>query len=229
MNFNGKINNNIPLDEVYLNEGVIDTLKKVKAGAKKIWLKAVDIIKKIGNFIIPVDVDGEKLIQFINNPVNIACMNLSPAIKVCPSSATAEVCDMFGLKSNGVSMDDAFMESDNREVDDANKIWTKIIKEYAKSDKTLTETIQSIDKSFWNTLNESVPTLNSPIFPGNDMAVKNNDAANNIYGLRYNAKTLKVEIKSSLYNQITSKENTKPLLIWGAPGIGKSAIIRGAA
>jgi len=60
MKFAGnKVNNNIPLDEVYLNEGVIDALKKVKAGAKNLWLKAVNIIKKIGNFILPVSNDGE--------------------------------------------------------------------------------------------------------------------------------------------------------------------------
>jgi len=161
-------------------------------------------------------------------------MKLSPAVKVCSSNAALEVCNMFGLDNRSVSVEAAFASAEDDEVNDANTVWTKIMKEYANSDKTLTETLHSIDKSFWSSLNEALPTLNSPIFPENDDAIEDieeGEGGNDLYGIRLSASELKTEIRDNLYNQINTKtgENVKPLLIWGAPGIGKSAIIKGAA
>jgi len=68
-------------------------------------------------------------------------MKLSPAVKVCSSQAALEVCNMFGLNNNSVSVEAAFAPAEDDEVKDANTVWTKIMKEYANSDKTLTETL----------------------------------------------------------------------------------------
>jgi len=162
MDFNGKIGNNIPLEEVYLNESIIDALKKAKADAKKVWSKIVDVVKTVGNFILPKDADGNEIPELINMPANIAHMELSPAIKMYPSAATQEVCNNFGISmSHNVvnSEDELYAEMDSREREEANKRFGLIMKEYATSNDTLVESIHKVNVKHYKSINECTNSL----------------------------------------------------------------------
>ena len=60
MQFGDKTNSNIPLNEVYLNEGALKDMikktgKRIKDAAKKTWEKIKGVLSLIGGFLIPVD------------------------------------------------------------------------------------------------------------------------------------------------------------------------------
>jgi len=74
-------------------------------------------------------------------------------------------------------------------------------------------------------LNEKV------IYSIGDIAMTKNGSGE--YGPAMGTEELKQEIITNIDNQLTSgighKSNIPPILIWGAPGIGKTAILKGIA
>ena len=121
MQFGDKTNSNIPLNEVYLNEGALKDMikktgKKIKDAAKKTWEKIKGVLSLIGGFLIPVDEDGNELTEFINSPINYPLMDLPESIKIVPSDKTLQLCAACGGDvMNDYTIDEAFADSIARE------------------------------------------------------------------------------------------------------------------
>ena len=116
MQFGDKTSSNIPLNEVYLNEGALKDMikktgKKIKDATKKAWEKIKGVLSLIGGFLIPVDEDGNELAEFINSPINYPLMELPEAIKVVPSDKTLQLCAVCGGNVvNDYTVDEAFAD-----------------------------------------------------------------------------------------------------------------------
>lgn len=248
MQFGDKTNSNIPLNEVYLNEGALKDMikktgKKIKDAAIATWNKIKDIVKVVGGFLIPVDESGEELREFVNAPVNLPMMPLPSAVKLVPAEGALGICDEYGARvRNNATVDEAFAQSMKDEKDEIETYWTRVMREYANPENeslTLSETVKMVNETYYHAtvdskvLNEAaIPSLNSP---------------SGLYGEKLGTKTLVRTLITNLKHQlnpITNHERTdedlinqlrngtnyvKPLLIWGAPGIGKTAILKQAA
>ena len=93
MQFGDKTSENVPLKEIYLTESALTDLakkagKKLKDAAKSLWVKIKGLVKVIGGLLVPVDENGNTLLQFINNPLNLAVITLPDAVKFVPSEST---------------------------------------------------------------------------------------------------------------------------------------------
>lgn len=239
MQFGDKVTNSVPLNEVFLvQESLKDLAKKgsekLKSFASKLWNKIKDVVKSIGGLLIPVNEDGDELVQFVNNPLNLPLFNLPECVRVVPTAASVAICEEKGAKvRNNSTLDEAFRELERKDRDGIETYWKRVMREYIKPENeslTLSDTVKMVNEKYYkpvltdNTLNEVV-SLHSP---------------KGLYGEEVNTKTLVGEIVSNIAHQLrpikaskfrgTNKGNyVKPLLIWGAPGIGKTAIIKQAA
>lgn len=237
MQFGDKISENIPLNEIYLNEAALmdvikKTGKKLKQVVINLWSKINGIVKVIGGLLVPVDENGNNLLQFINNPLNLAVIPLPDAVKFVPSESTISQCEENGANIiNDYDIDEAFEPMIKNEKNEIETYWSRVMKEYTKPENeslTLSETIKMVNETYYHktevyeSLNESVVSLKS--------------ANERIYGKFVNTARLIDLITESIQNQlhpISDKGRysnyVKPLLIWGAPGIGKTAVIKQAA
>lgn len=233
--FGNKISNNVPVSNVYLNEGFIDTLKKA---GKAAWGAIKRVVRAIGGFLLPVDENGNKLTQFINAPINVLAMNLPSSIVTVASDEVADYADEHSIKVNKnvkYSLIDALEEAESNDAEEANKYWGRVMKEYIKKENanvSLSTTIKYVNEKYYHKvlnnkpLNEGVPSLHNLVGG---------------YGREVGAKELTQLIYESLWGQLNPISDldpdkklddagtAKPLLIWGAPGIGKTAIISKAA
>ena len=236
MQFGDKVNENIPLTEVYLNEAALKDVikkagKKLKGVVNQLWEKIKGIAKIVGGWLVPVDEDGNNLLQFINNPLNLAVMPLPAAVSYAPSSRTLSICKDNGAKVvNKNSVDEAFSSVEAEERKGIETYWQRVIREYAKPENeslSLSDTIKMVNESYYSReyekeLNESIVSLKSP--------------NERMYGQFVNTEQLVGLITDNIWDQLNplyvdkTKKNdegyVKPLLIWGAPGIGKTAIIK---
>lgn len=225
MRFGNEIADNVPLKEVYLNEAFLDDIKKFGRKAvdkvKHFWHKITDVVKSVSGFILPVNENGEEIEEFVNIPANIACVKLPASICYAPSDATLDICDEFGTKP--VAKYDAETVFSIPEENDKAMIeeyWTRVMKEYSDSDMSLGESVRYVNKNYYrktaNNLNESVVSLHN---------------IEDTYGPEIGTEELVDIVISSLLQQLNpvDKEQARPCLIWGAPGIGKTAILKAAA
>ena len=230
MQFGDKTNSNIPLNEVYLNEGALKDMikktgKKIKDAAKKTWEKIKGVLSLIGGFLIPVDEDGNELTEFINSPINYPLMDLPESIKIVPSDKTLQLCAACGGDIiNACTIDEAFADSIAREKAEIETYWTRVMREYAKPENeslTLSETVKMVNETYYHeTTNSKALNETVSLYSGNTQ----------YYGKNVNTASLKRLIKRNIVNQITEADDKDfSLLIWGAPGIGKTAIIKSAA
>ena len=237
MQFGDKQSENIPLTEVYLNEAALSDLikktgKKLKDVAGKLWEKIKGIVKIVGGWLVPVDQDGNELIQYINNPLNLAVMPLPSSISYAPSERTIALCEENGAKvRNTGSLDEAFGPLIDNDKNQIETYWSRVMKEYVKNESlTLSDTVKLVNESYYQRetidgtepINEAVVSLKSP--------------NERMYGRFVNTNELIKLITDNIFHQMhplyvhkKGDSYVKPLLIWGAPGIGKTAVIKQAA
>lgn len=228
MRFGKEIANDVPLKEVYLNEAFLDDLKDLgKKAAKKVkaaWSKIVDIIKSAAGFIVPVDKHGNEIVDYINIPANIACVELPSSICYAPSQATLDICDEYGMKPvNAYDFDTVFDIPEQEDKEAIETYWTRVMKDYGESDRTIKESIQYVNENYYHT-NPQYKALN-------EWVVSMHNLEKDSYGPEIGTKQLCREIVSSIQHQLNPIGNEIPRapLIWGAPGIGKTAIIKQAS
>lgn len=248
MQFGDKVSSNIPLSELYLNEASIKDImkkagKKVKDAAISTWNYIKDIVKVIGGLLIPVDEQGNELKQFINAPINLSLMNLPKAVKVMPTQGVLDLYDEVGVHAkNNVGVDAAFEQSLSDEKKEIETYWTRVMKEYAKSENeslTLSDTVKMVNEKYYHetidskVLNESaIPSLKSPSGLYGETVGTNELVGMVISNIKHQLNPIenKVRTDEDIINQLRGSKNyVKPLLIWGAPGIGKTAILKQAA
>lgn len=227
MKFGKYINENIPSSEVYLNERVYDEL--VKAG-KFIWNKIKNIVKSVKGFIFPVNEKGQELEQFINIPANVVTMALPASVDYCPSDATIELAEEYDMEViQDKTMDEALDDAIRRENKEITTYWTRVIKEYQKPKNeslTISDTVKLVNEKYYHRTVNTSNVLNEAGIPSLRNLVKGG------YGEELSAKELVDRIYQDLLLQlepISADQDTKPCLIWGAPGIGKTSIIKRAA
>ena len=214
------VENNIPLNKILINEGFID---KIKEYGKKV---ASYITDKVRGFIALVDDATNQIVSWsLNNVANLAIKAskgmLPKGVYFAPSASLKKIAG-----TGGMTIDQAFAESIAKDREDIVNYWSRVIKRAGTTDETISESIKYVNETYYKptklykALNEKV------LYSYEDIKDKNGFG---YYGPEVSAKTLIRKLKENIKNQISGPlgghSSEIPLLIWGAPGIGKSAII----
>lgn len=214
------VENNIPLNKILINEGFID---KIKEYGKKV---ASYITDKVRGFIALVDDAANQVVSWsLNNVANLAIKAskgmLPKGVYFAPSASLKKIAG-----TGGMTIDQAFAESIAKDREDIVNYWSRVIKRAGTTDETISESIKYVNETYYKpsklykALNEKV------LYSYEDIKDKNGFS---YYGPEVSAKILIRKLKENIKNQISGPlggHSTEiPLLIWGAPGIGKTAII----
>lgn len=214
------VENNIPLNKILINEGFID---KIKEYGKKV---ASYITDKVRGFIALVDDATNQIVSWsLNNVANLAIKAskgmLPKGVYFAPSASLKKIAG-----TGGMTIDQAFAESIAKDREDIVNYWSRVIKRAGTTDETISESIKYVNETYYKptklykALNEKV------LYSYEDIKDKNGFG---YYGPEVSAKTLIRKLKENIKNQISGPlgghSSEIPLLIWGAPGIGKTAII----
>jgi len=297
MKFGDKVNSNVPLKEVYINEGLIDDIKNV---GKKIWGGIKGFVKSIGGFLVPVDENGVANISLANNPISLVGMSLPEGVYYAPTQDVLDTAEQAGLDVvNDYTADDLWDQAIDRERDEIDTYWTRVMREYVENESLdIENTIRYVNEKYYHTnitrkqlneinnmhakgnpLNETIATITNmndngdiksaaeikslvcanlfsqltPIsdlgeYEGeylnmDDMIAQHPDAVQKIkdhvsadYIVKYSeaAEGNKSKVydpfknmnTAEIANYIRKQKEVFPVLVWGAPGIGKTAILK---
>lgn len=220
MVFGTKSLDNIPLKHVLINEGFLD---KVKEYGKKI----VDYVKKtVKGFFVLVDEATGKFLTWstltVANTAKMAAAGKLPnGIYFAPSSAMAQSTGV-----NGLSIDDAMAEAMNNDRVMIEKFWRRVIKRAGTTNEPIEESVKFVNESFYK-INPAYKKLNEAAMYTLD-DIKSDEGVGG-YGTIVDAKQLKNRLIQNIRKQISGKPgkhaDAPAPLVWGAPGIGKTAII----
>lgn len=209
---NGIVEANIPLDKIYLNEKLIDVLKaRAKQVGRSISAALGWIYRKVKGFLMPV-VDGE-ICDTVVTSGQIAQMyqegNLPEGVQVFPSQSTIDAAAEAGVTLKAQKYADDGSDDD---YDEINAFWSKVMKKYADSK------VKTVKEAF-----DYVVSGNKLFEAGVD-SLTMGDITNviNVYGGK--------RLQNILLRNITATlegNHTNNLFIWGAPGIGKTQIVKG--
>ena len=230
MRFNNIIKDDVPIGSVLINEGIIDKIKEYSQ-------KAVSYIRsKIKGFFVLIDEATKKILPGSeHNAANIAICSARNMFRGTWFSPAPALVDEAGI-SGALSIDQAFAPIINRETRTyVVPFWKRVIKDYGSTNKTLEESINYVKshyyKSVTNKYNKSNELNEKVIYSIDDIPMTKDGYGE--YGIPMGTTELKSEIMSNIDNQLTSgigkKSNVPAILIWGAPGIGKTAILKGVA
>ena len=217
MRFKTGIESGIPMEKLYINEGFIDTLKNIKQSFRN-W-----IAKKVKGFYVLVDKAGNVVQNSVNNILNIAKAytdgQFSDAIQMCYSDKVART---MGLPRT--TIDDLFYDTEEKEINDANTFFERIMNRYGSTDETLEESAQYVYKRYY----KSYKSLNEGSTGGPVPQIA--DFYKEELGVPMHAGELQSAIYESIRLQMdpNTQEKSKIPFIWGAPGIGKTSIIKQA-
>lgn len=231
MRFKGNRIETIPMNKILINEGFLD---KIKEYGKK---AANYIVQKVKGFIALVDDTTKTFLNWSKqNIANLAIMaskkQLPEGVFFAPSKTAKRLAGV-----NGMSLDQAMQASLSKDINDINKFWTRVIKRAGTKDETITESIDYVKRNYYklhpvyenmykkaNALNEVIYTLDNPKWGPNKIQSR--------YGRTVGAEKLRKMLINNFENQTSGELGEhaiqKPYLIWGAPGIGKTAIIHQA-
>ena len=228
MRFNGnQIKRGIPMNKILVNEGFLD---KIKEYGKKVTNY---IVKKVKGFIGVVDEATGKLAEWskqnIFNLAILAAQNKLPeGVYFAPSDSVKRKAGVGGM-----SIEEVCTIAEQNDIDTINKYWQKVIKRAGTTSDTITESVKYVNKHYYKLnpeykalckkpLNEVIYMLDNPLW--------GSERAESLYGKSVNAQELEIKLRENFRMQVSGKdgkhrENIKPYLIWGAPGIGKTAIV----
>ena len=224
------VEHGIPMSAVYVTEGILDTLKdvgrKAVAGVKK-------LIAKVRGFLLPKDDNGEIDLGYLNHPANIAIMNvrgdLPEAVHFYPSDQVVDTAAEYGInvKEDVEPLDyAAAIETEENE-----RYWGRVMREFVKNeslDFTVADAAKAVNEKYYsnvynkmvrNALNEAIVSMHNPGF------------LKDKYGKEYGFNAAVGQVTSNIMKQLTREIGQhaveKPIVIWGAPGIGKTMILKG--
>lgn len=230
MRFNGIVKNDIPLNSVLINEGFIDKLKEYGK-------KAVSYIRqKVKGFFVLIDEATQKIFPGSeHNAGNIAICSARNMFKHTWFSPDPEMASELGI-SGVLSIDKVFQPLENEEIRQANKFFGLWMKRAGTTNETLQESADYIKKHYYKDVtyryNNGSKSLNEKvIYSIGDIAVSKKGYGS--YGRVVNATQLRQKIMQNIELQLKSgigKKSAAPTpLIWGSPGIGKTAIMHDIA
>ena len=251
---NGRVESGIPMSDVYIAEGLLDTVKKY---GKKF---ATWLVKKVKGLVAFCNLDGKMDENCFFSPVNILAKQsngtLPSACTFYPTQNIIEQAEAVGI-SVVLPDDNELSQSEKDEIEGIERFWKRVMNISGTTDKTVEESIKYVNEAYYhnsalyNKLNENIVyTLGSP---------KDELGRDDLDGKWINTTELKEILKRSIRNQLQlpnkfmpsnfddeeeidddlakwaedyvedeNEENKKfniPM-IWGAPGIGKTAIIK---
>ena len=191
------MNENAPI-----NEGLRDWLKAVKNKFKAAFEYLKGVVAKLGVYFLPVDKDGEVMPAI--SPLTAGQAYKDGYIK---KNSTFVHLDKQGSKIVNLSnkFEDALKL--HGKVDPI-KYWTQLCNESDENPEFAT-IVESYMEKFANENPDMV----------NEVKLHNDDPE-----AKYNIIVDNNELKTEIKMHIRSRE-LAPLLIWGAPGIGKSAVL----
>lgn len=205
-------------DEYLLNEGIIsDTYRKIKTGV-------LSLIKK-GRGVLSVV--GDKILGYLS-PINAA---VSPVGVVVLSDDLVEEANELGVAVEQFDLTNSLnKESNIEDSDDANKFWSRhIIQSYIENknkikrtdesvvDDMLYKHIRAVYEATASGIGRSMST-HSPFDLSSDSKIPNVNREKLIRALLLNM----ASVLSKGYND----KSRRPALVWGAPGIGKTDLIK---
>lgn len=225
MKFDGNlVESNIPMNKILINEGFLD---KVKEYGKKV---ASYITSKVKGFIALVDEATGKVFPWsMCNVANLAIKaakgDMPDGVFFAPSPSLQKIA---GVK--GMTIDQAFAAAESIEREQIINYWTRVIKRTGTTpNESIEESIKYVNETYYKD-SKMYKKLNEVVYSYDDvkMGVKNGGAGQ--YGVPVSSKQLKAKLKTNILNQISGPlgghADVVPFLIWGAPGIGKTAIIK---
>lgn len=227
------VEHDIPMSAVYVTEGIIDSIKnagrKILSGIKK-------LIRKVKGFLFPME-NGKPDVDYMNSPVNIAIMEakgeLPEGVHFYANQTTIDT-----AAENGVNVEEDVDPLDYDTAAECAQIetyWDRVMKDFVKNeslDYTVADAIKSVNEKFYvDKFSEMKRTL--PLNEGAILDLDNPGFLRDKYGKSYGYKAAVGQVKANIQKQLTRKIGQgaveKPIVVWGAPGIGKTMILKGIA
>ena len=144
---NGRVEKNISMSDVYINEGYID---KIKEYGKKFanW-----VVRKVKGLIAFVDGSGKININSFCNPINMLASYSSDETPSCayfwPSDSLIAAAKEYGVRPKVPDFDDVFgAETEEEEYRMGNELLSRIMNRYATSDDTIEEACQYVNNKY---------------------------------------------------------------------------------
>ena len=225
MKFDGNlVESNIPMNKILINEGFLD---KVKEYGKKV---ASYITSKVKGFIALVDEATGKVFPWsMCNVANLAIKaakgDMPDGVFFAPSPSLQKIA---GVK--GMTIDQAFAAAESIEREQIINYWTRVIKRTGTTpNESIKESIKYVNETYYKE-SKMYKKLNEVVYSYDDVKMGKKNGGAGQYGVPVSSKQLKAKLKTNILNQISGPlgghADVVPFLIWGAPGIGKTAIIK---
>ena len=224
MKFKGyrHVEHNIPMSHVYINEGILDNLKKA---GKKVLGAIKALVKKVRGFLV-LNINDEPVPETVFAPINFLTPEYEaslPGVQCIPSRAMAQVAAANGIELAHSPNDIMEFEQTEDERNAIDAYWLNVMKEYASDDDiTIDEAVNNVRKKY-NALNE-VAILQTD----------NPKGLEDLYGQAMGIDNILDEVQTTILAQLERNigdtyDGCEPLLIWGAPGIGKTMCLKKVA
>lgn len=158
-------------------------------------------------------------------------MHLPEGVNFYPSQTSMILAEKYGMDTSALDYamtDHAF---DSAELSDRQEIeayWNRVRKTYVKNESmTLHDAVKFVNENYYRPVfsEKTSKALNEATIPSLHNLIKDG------YGPELNTRQLVGRIKSEIINQLepaTDDIDPKTICIWGAPGIGKTAILKEA-
>lgn len=221
MKFRGyPVFNGIPMNSIYMNEAFLD---KVKEYGKKAWQGIKKLVKAAGGFLFPEGEDGRPDMEYLYSPINIAIASArsNGPVTFYPAQGLVSLAAANGIKLPN-SDENAYEAMGDDDIEQIETYWSRVMKTYAKNESmNLSDAVSFVNENYYKTYNNALNEA-STISINNVMAGQ--------YGDELNTYELIDELIGNFMSQLKGTpghhSKTKPLLVWGAPGIGKTAVIK---
>lgn len=222
------IEHGIPMSSIYLNEGIIDSLKdlggKIKAGVAA-------LVRKIKGYIFPVKEDGSIDHDVMGVGVNIAAAaakgELPAGMTFYPSRTVIDYAKEQGTVCPVPDYDMADSAAE-RETAGIEKYWSTVMKNYVANESAdLHEVVKAVNESYvkkYNARRRKSRKLNEAVW-----SLENPPANRQAYGDELSLEGCVQRVYENIMEQMEREPDDpmpRPIVIWGAPGIGKTTIIR---
>ena len=201
---NGRVEDSIPMDCIYIREGFLDTVKEYgrKAAA---WI----ISKVKGLFEIETD-NEENAFQHPINMIAAAANGMTPAwATFYPSRNMVQLAEEAGFSYDEPEDVDTGGQA-AKEIEDINIFWGRVMNVAGTTDKTIEESIQYVNENYYNSLftkhnslNEAgVPSMRTTIDNVRDDKAAGSEGRRNNDGMFVNTEQLKALIYETISGQL---------------------------
>ena len=144
---NDRVENGIPMSEVYITEKFIDTIKKY---GKKVasWL-----VKKVNGLLAILNPEGEIDENSTCTPVNILIAQsngeLPSYIKFFPNDNQVAIAEAAGFSVDVPDDNEILLDEQRKEKNSIETFWTKVMGVAGTTDKTIEESIEYVYDKYY--------------------------------------------------------------------------------